>query len=98
MEYVIEVTVFYSNEPKNQHLTPYSSERAARAAYKNVNPKTIGQDINRTDSDAEVTRVDKRLLVRGNAERVLALDSRLIASKTAKTEKAHDTLGVRGVM
>jgi hypothetical protein len=98
MEYVIEVTVFYRNEPKNKHLTPYPSERAARAAYKNVNPRTIGEDINRADPEAEVTRVDKRLLLRGNAERVLALDSSLIASKTANREKAHDTLGVRGVM
>jgi hypothetical protein len=94
MEYVIEVTVFYRNEPKNKHLIPYSSERAARAAYKNVNPQTIGEDINRADPEAEVTRVDKRLLVRGNAERVLALDSSLIASKTTNREKARNTLKV----
>jgi hypothetical protein len=82
MEYVIEVTVFYRKEPKSKTLTPYPSERAARAAYENTNPHTIGEDINRTDPEAEVMRVDKRLLVRGNAERVLALDSSLIAPET----------------
>jgi hypothetical protein len=86
MEYMVEVTVFYRNEPKSKTLTPHPSERAARATYENLNPRTIGEDINRTDPDAEVIRVDKRLLGRGNADRVLAQDSCLIASKTTNAE------------
>jgi hypothetical protein len=37
-------------------------------------------------------------LAGGKSERVLALDSALIAAQTANTEKAHDIVGVRYIM